>query len=122
MRNRIISHEGSLPTLIFEATTQLAKGTEVLTHQLTLVEAQISVLEKVNEALSKCHRAKKTCIYQGGALSIGEAKDMLAQKEVDVQVAMDQKASSSVAYRCSRCKKVGHNARTCKIDTAIADV
>ena len=116
VRTKITRHQGSSPTPIFEATTQLAKGTEVLAHRLTLAEARISTLEKANEALSKRRRAKKTQIRQGGALSIKEAKDILTQKEVDVQVAVDQKTSSSTAYRCSKCGRAGHNARTCKIN------
>jgi hypothetical protein len=116
VRAKITCHQGSSPTLIFEAMTQLAKGTEVLAHRLILAEGQISILEKANEALSKRRRAKKTRIRQGGTLSIGEAKDILTQKEIDVQIAVDQKASSSTAYRCSKCRRVGHNARTCKIN------
>jgi hypothetical protein len=58
-------------------------------HRLTLAEARISTLERANEALSKCRRAKRTQIHQEGALSIEEAKDLLTQKEVDVQVATD---------------------------------
>jgi hypothetical protein len=112
VRTKITCHQGSSPTPIFEATTQLAKGTEVLAHRLTLAEARISTLE----------RAKRTHIHQGGALSIGEAKDLLIQKEVDVQVAADQKASSSTTYRCSKCGRARHNIRTCRIDAEMVDV
>lgn len=122
VRTRITCHQGSSPTPIFEATTQLAKGTEVLAHRLTLAEARISTLERANEALSKRRRAKRTYIHQGEALSIGEAKDLLIQKEVDVQVAADQKASSSTTYRCSKCGRAGHNMRTCRIDAEMVDV
>jgi formylmethanofuran dehydrogenase subunit E len=93
-----------------------------LAYRLTLAEARISTLERANEALSKCRRAKRTQIHQGGALSIGEAKDLLAQREVDVQVAADQKASSSTTYRCSKCGRAGHNMRTCRIDAEMVDV
>ena len=89
MRTRITCHQESSLTSIFEATTQLAKETEVLVYRLTLVEARISTLERANKALSKCCRAKRTQIHQGEALSIEEAKDLLAQREVDVQIAAD---------------------------------
>ena len=49
-----------------------------MTYKLTLAEARISTLEKANEALSKCRRAKRTQIHQEEALSIREAKDLLA--------------------------------------------
>lgn len=122
MRTKITYHQGSSPTPIFKATTQLAKGTEVLAHRLTLAEARISTLEKANEALSKRRRAKKTRIRQGGALSIGEAEGILAQKEVDAQVVMEQKTSSSAARRCGKCGRAGHNARTCKTDVEMLNL
>jgi len=93
-----------------------------LTYRLTLAEARISILERANEALSKCHKAKRTQIHQGEALSIREAKDLLAQKEVDMQIAADQKASSSTTYRCSKCERAGHNMQTCRIDAEMVDV
>jgi hypothetical protein len=80
-----------------------------LTYRLTLAEARISTLERANEALSKRRRAKRTQIHQEGVLSIEEAKDLLAQREVDVQIAVDQKASSSTTYRYSKCERAGHN-------------
>jgi hypothetical protein len=43
-------------------------------------------LRKANEALSKCRRAKKTRIRQGVALTIEDAHNILAQKEVDEQI------------------------------------
>ncbi|KFY30059.1 hypothetical protein V493_02152, partial [Pseudogymnoascus sp. VKM F-4281 (FW-2241)] len=58
--------------------TALAKGTELLAHQLTLVTAEVHTLCKANEALSKRCRAKKARIRQGGALTIEDAHDVLA--------------------------------------------
>lgn len=38
----------------------LAKGTEILAHEVTLLTAEVCTLHKANEALSKRRRAKKT--------------------------------------------------------------
>ena len=80
-----------------------------MTYRLTLAEARISTLERANKALSKCHKAKRTQIHQEEVLSIEEAKDLLAQREVNVQIAADQKASSSTTYCCSKCRRAEHN-------------
>jgi DDE superfamily endonuclease len=118
VRTKITYHQRSSPTPIFEATTQLAKGTEILAYRLTLAEARISMLEKANEALGKRRRAKKSCIQQGGALSIQEAKDILSQSKK-----LKGRGSGSQAVRCcSKCKKPGHTARKCQIDVEMVDV
>ena len=41
---------------------QFAKGTKAIMHRLVLVEAELSTLQKANEALSKRRRAKRTYI------------------------------------------------------------
>jgi hypothetical protein len=51
----------------------LAKGTEHLAHEITLLLAKVRILRAVNEALSKRRRAKKTRVRQGGALTIEDA-------------------------------------------------
>ena len=60
VKNHIARHQGSSPTPIFETVAALAKGTELLAHELTLVHAKVRTLRKANEALSKRCRAKKT--------------------------------------------------------------
>ena len=60
VKNHIARHQGSSPTPIFETVAALAKGIELLAHELTLVHAKVRTLRKANEALSKRRRAKKT--------------------------------------------------------------
>jgi hypothetical protein len=83
VKNRIAGHQGSLLTLIFVIIAALAKGTELLAYELTLANTKIRILRKTNETLSKYRRAKKTRVCQGGALTVEDAHDILAQKEVD---------------------------------------
>lgn len=86
VKSCIASYQGSSPTPIFETVAVLAKGTEILAHENTLLATKVCTLRKANEALSKCQRAKKTCLYQRGALTIEDAHNIIAQKEVDKQI------------------------------------
>jgi hypothetical protein len=121
VKNRIARHQGSSPTPIFETVAALAKGTELLAHELTLVHAEVRTLRKANEALSKRRRAKKTRVRQGGALVIEDATDLIAQKDAEKEVRRDkrkkedgQKEGQSTGRRCGTCRKTGHYASTCQ--------
>lgn len=122
VKKRIACHQGSSPTPIFETVAALAKGTELLAHQLTLVTGEVRTLRQANEALSKRRRAKKARIRQGGALTVEDAHDVLAQREVDEQIQRDKRSGEafknegkSTGRRCGTCGKTGHNARTCQV-------
>jgi hypothetical protein len=100
----------------------LAKGTELLAYELTLANAEIRTLRQANKALSKRRRAKKTRVRQGGALTVEDAHDVLAQREVDKQIQRDkcsgeafQNKGKSAEQRYGICRKTGHNAQTCQV-------
>ncbi|CAG8974612.1 hypothetical protein HYALB_00004410, partial [Hymenoscyphus albidus] len=135
VRNRIACHQGSSPTPLFQTVAALAKGTERMAHEMTLLSAEVRTLRAANEALSKRRRAKKTRVRQGGALIVEDVQDMLAQEDVDEQVRRDMReaglvirrgnllgGAAGVGYkegqpsrrRCRTCGKAGHNARTCQ--------
>jgi hypothetical protein len=127
VRDRIARHQGSSPTPLFETVAALAKGTELLAHENTLLAAEIRTLRAANEALSKRRRAKKNRIRQGGALTVEDAHDLMAQDEVEEQIRRDKRSGgvnrnkgNSTARRCSNCKKTGHYASTCPklVDTS----
>jgi hypothetical protein len=120
VRNRIACHQESSPTPLFETVAALAKVTERMAHEMTLLSAEVRTLRAANEALSKRRRAKKTRIRQRGALTVEDAQDILAQKEADEQVRRDlrteggnRKEGQSSSRRCGTCGNTGHNARTC---------
>jgi hypothetical protein len=48
----------------------LAKGTERITYKITLLSAEVYILQVANKTLSKCRRAKKARVRQGNALII----------------------------------------------------
>ena len=95
----------------------MAKGTEILAYKVTLLTAKNRTLCKANKALGKRRRAKKTRVRQGGALTVEDACDILAQKEAEEQVRRDkrseggnQKREQSTVRRCGTCGKTGYNA------------
>jgi hypothetical protein len=121
VKDCISYHQGSSPTPIFQTVAALAKGTELLAYEVTLMSAKLRILRAANKALSKRWRAKKNRIRQGGALTIEDAHDILAQKEVDEQIRRDKRSGGvyrnegkSSARRCGTCGEAGHNARTCQ--------
>ena len=67
-----------MPTPIFAIVASLAKGIEILAHELTLLSAKVYILRKANEAFSKRCQAKKIYVRKGGTLTIEDASDILA--------------------------------------------
>jgi len=85
----------------------------------------VRTLRAANKALSKRRRAKKTRVCQGGALTIEDAQDVLAQKEAEEQARRDKRSEEGrqnkeqlSRRRCSTCGETSHNARTCQ-DTIV---
>ncbi|EDN95836.1 hypothetical protein SS1G_12041 [Sclerotinia sclerotiorum 1980 UF-70] len=106
VKSQISRHQSSSPTPIFETVLALAKGTERLAHENTLLSAENRTLRKANEALSKRRRAKKIQLRQGGVLTGQEALDILSQQEVDVQIQRDERqkrGNSNGEASSSRC-------------------
>jgi hypothetical protein len=129
IENRIARHQGSSPTTIFTAVDQLAKGTQALAHSVTLMAAELRTLQKANEALSNAGGPKKTRLRLGGPLTVGDAHDLLAQKEVQEQVERETRENGgrrtrteAAPRRCGKCGKPGHNVRTCQEDVEVSDV
>lgn len=63
-----------------------------MAHEMTLLSAEVRTLRAANEALSKRRRAKKTRVRQGGALTVENAQDVLAQKEAEEQARRDKRS------------------------------
>ena len=98
----------------------MAKGTEILAHKITLLLAEVRILRAANKALSKRRRAKKTRVRQGGALTIEDAQDVLAQKEAEEQARRDKRSEGGrqnegqpSGRRCGTYGETGYNTRTC---------
>ena len=123
LKSRISNHQGSSPTQIFCAASQLADGAVALAHRMTLVSNEVHTLRKANEALSKRRKAKKTRLRLGEAMTVSSAKDELDQKAVDEQLEREErenvgceKGQEGGKRYCRNCGKAGHNIRTCQND------
>ena len=121
VRDRIARHQGSSPTTLFSAVTHLAKGTELLAHEMTLMHERVQSLEKANQALAKRKRAKRTRVQAGGSLTVEDAQRLVARKEKNKKGSAERSAEGEVSEagtlasrRCGGCGKTGHNIRTCQ--------
>ena len=129
VKSRISGHQGSSPTPIFSAVKQMAKGLEGMAHTVTLLTEENRMLRKANEVLSKRRRATKTRIRKGGALTTEDARDILAQRDGEEQVARDRRENRdggggrpATIRRCGTCGEPGHNARTCQVEEVMSDI
>jgi len=128
IKDRISRHQDSSPTSIFGALDQIAKSTIKVMHKVVLIEACVRELEEANAALSKRRRAKKSRIQVGGPLSMHNATDILADRDVQAQLEEEMRSGSGRTKRrtaglqhCSNCGKIGHNSRTCQEDMEMDD-
>ena len=72
---------------------------------------------------------KKTRVRQGGALTVEDAHDILAQEETQEQVARNMGGNGggegsrpATIRRCGRCGEPGHNTRTCRVEEPMSNV
>ena len=91
--------------------------------RMVLVQDRVRTLEIANHTISKRRRAKRTFIQDGGTLNLETARDILAAKDVEEQITLEnrtngggEKRISSALWRCSKCGKTGHSARICQSD------
>jgi hypothetical protein len=122
LKRKISAHQNSSPTHILEVVDLVAKGLSKLSHRLVLVEAENKELRTANERHSKRRRTKRTRLQEGGSLSLQEAEDILADREVGAQLKEETRrrgsrtdAGGPHVRHCSNCGKAGHNARTCQV-------
>jgi hypothetical protein len=100
----------------------------VMAHTAALLHAQVADIKKANEAATKRKARKRNWIQKHGSLTGAEGAEKAAQIAATQQVEEErrQEAAQSgrgrrAATRCSKCKELGHNSRTCKkvtLDTA----
>jgi hypothetical protein len=129
VKSRITRYQESSPTSIFETVVVLAKDTERLAYEMTLLSAEVYILQVANEALSKRYRAKKTRVCQGGILTIEDTQDIIAQKDIDEQVRHDVRIERSnrgedkpSKRRYETCEKASYNTRTYQEDIDISSL
>ncbi|KAJ3571483.1 hypothetical protein NPX13_g5366 [Xylaria arbuscula] len=57
IKSKISTHQGSSPTPILEAVDQMAKGMQVMAHQMTLMREELHTLREANQALAKTSKS-----------------------------------------------------------------
>lgn len=122
--NKIPRPAGSSPSSLKEAVVQLTKGTIAMAHELVLLRAEMTDLREANKTLTKRKSGKRKYIQTGGSLTAEEAAELMAPSNVGGR---DESGESSKRARtgggatqqrrCGRCGILGHNLRTCKLDT-----
>ena len=75
---------------------------EAIAHQNTLLIEENRMIRKANEALSKRRRAKKARICHGDVLTGEDVSDVLAQKEIEEQLARDIRRNGITTGRGGR--------------------
>ena len=113
---------------------QLAKGHQTLAHKVALLEVEVARLTEANRRLNKQKRAKKKRVQLGGSLTTDQAVDILAQRDVDIQLLQeDREGGRQRGGRRGRIRRYGiysqpgHNRRACPVvaevpESAIRDV
>jgi len=127
LNRRIRRHQSSSPESILGALKSLAKGTKAIMHENALLRAELGEVRDANEILSRRRRAKRTRLQKGGVMAVGEARDLIDQMDVDMQVVAESsrnggqgRSARPGVRRCSVCGKTGHNARTCQEDIKVS--
>jgi hypothetical protein len=131
IKERVVRHQGSSPTLILDAIDQFSKGTSKVMHQLALLQDEVRDLRKANETLSKRRNRKKSRLQAGGSLNLQEAQALMDKRDIADQLKQEMRGGGSRrareetrARRCGNCNATGHNARTCQfvIETSEEDI
>ena len=120
LKDRIVRHQNSSPTMILQGLDQAIKGASNAVHELTLLREEIAGLRTANDLLSRRRRTKKRRVQEGGVAIIKDIQDLEAQREANIQLQADLRESrgctkqSEPQKRCCRsCGQTGHNVRTC---------
>ena len=83
---------------------------------MTFLRAELRTTQAANKAHVKRRRAKRTRLQEGGALSVEDARGLIAKKDSghqkkDKEVekeSLSQAGPATIRY-CGRCAKPGHN-------------
>jgi hypothetical protein len=99
---------------------------KIIAHSLVLMSNQVKELQAANKAASRRKARKRKRIQAEGTLTAEEGVHLTTLKEFAVR-SNGKKAKKRVRIeagepsqrRCGRCGEAGHNARTCRQETAV---
>jgi hypothetical protein len=78
-----------------------------------LQQAQITTLQKANEAMHVRRKSTRKALVSDTALSVSEVQAMDGYKEVEAEIREEMLRSKKRKSRCSKCSEEGHTCRTC---------
>ncbi|CAN6602152.1 hypothetical protein TRVA0_002S00716 [Trichomonascus vanleenenianus] len=120
IKDMIARHEESSPIPIYSAVDKLAKGMQLIFHDMELMKAEIQDLREQNTSLSKQRRVKRTRLQDGGVIKGSRIRKLMAEKGVveEEERVEEENEGSSMRRRtglrlCGICRKTGHNIRIC---------
>ena len=121
LRNKMIGHQDSSPTLMVEALDQLVKSANTLAHTAAILRHEVAQLQKANDTLSKRKARKRKRVQKEGVLSFEEGERLATLKEFGARKSKEggkrarADGGEPTQRRCKRCGETGHNSRTCKV-------
>ena len=105
------------------AFNQLLKGFEVAVHERAILIAENKELRAANKRQTRQRNQRRTTIADGGTLSISEGQNRVTEGQLEEQIqdevrivkarAGPSQPKTRAAPRCSLCKSLDHNAKTC---------
>ena len=122
VRNRIARHQDSSPTPIFTTVTALAKGTEILAHEVTLLTAENRTFVRqmrhlVNAAGLKRHMyVKEVHILSRKHMISWHKRRSSRLNAISVLRSVVGTRNNQLHVAVALCGMTGHNARTCQED------
>ncbi len=114
IKQRLERHQSSSPTPILEALHQLSKGAQVMAASTALLHAQITTLQKANEAMHVRRKRTRKASVSDKALSVGEVQAMVAQEQVEAEIMEEMLRPKRRPPTCSKCHTQGHNLTQCR--------
>jgi 2,3-bisphosphoglycerate-independent phosphoglycerate mutase len=70
-----------------------AEGYRMVMHENALLRAELREVREANEILSLRRRVKRIRLQKGGVMTVGEARDLIDQMDVDMQVVAESSRS-----------------------------
>jgi len=85
IKQRLERHQSSSPTPIIEALNQLSKGAQVMAASTALLQAQITTLQKANEAMHIRRKRTRKALVSDKALSVGKSRLELSKSRLKLK-------------------------------------
>ena len=81
LRERVRLHRDYPPSPLLRAVEQLNEGVVLMGHETVLMQQEMEGLRKAVEVTTDVKIRKRKCIRTAGILTVGEAADLIAERE-----------------------------------------